>query len=90
MPTVRAPTLLAALLLLAPRARAVGVVRAPAEAAPVSAGDSTVTGRVVPSEVLRDVGALAPEFRTRLDRVLERMRAEFGYEVEIVETLRSR
>ena len=37
----------------------------------------------------RDLSLLAPEFRHRLERVIERMRAEFG-DVEVVETLRSR
>ena len=37
----------------------------------------------------RDLSLLAPEFRHRLERVLERMRAEFG-DVEVVETLRTR
>ena len=40
-------------------------------------------------DVVRDVGALAPEFRARLDRVLARMRAEFDGAVEVVETVRS-
>jgi hypothetical protein len=39
--------------------------------------------------VIRDPSALAPEFRARLDRVLERMREEFGHSVEVLETLRS-
>ena len=38
---------------------------------------------------VRDIEALAPEFRTRVERVLERMKSEFGHDVEIVETARS-
>ncbi len=38
---------------------------------------------------VRDIEALAPEFRTRLDRIIDRMRDEFGHEVEVVETVRA-
>ncbi len=37
----------------------------------------------------RDVAALAPELQTRLERVMDRMRDEFGYDVEVVETQRT-
>ncbi len=39
--------------------------------------------------VVRDPHALAPEFRLRLDRVIDRMRDEFGHDVQLVETVRS-
>jgi hypothetical protein len=45
--------------------------------------ERTVT---VPS---RNLDALAPEFRARLDRVITRMRNEFGHDVQLVETGRS-
>jgi peptidoglycan L-alanyl-D-glutamate endopeptidase CwlK len=38
---------------------------------------------------VRDEAALAPEFRARIDRVVERMKNEFGHDVELVETARS-
>lgn len=38
---------------------------------------------------VRDIEALAPEFRTRLDRIIDRMRDEFGHDVEVVETVRA-
>jgi hypothetical protein len=38
---------------------------------------------------VRDVEGLAPEFRARLDRIVDRMRDEFGHDVQIVETVRS-
>jgi len=38
---------------------------------------------------VRDIEALAPEFRARLDRIIDRMRDEFGHEVEVVETVRA-
>ena len=37
----------------------------------------------------RDATQLAPEFRDRLQRVVERMKQEFGHDVTIVETVRS-
>ena len=36
-----------------------------------------------------DLDVLAPEFRDRLERVIERMESEFGYKVEVTETYRS-
>ena len=39
--------------------------------------------------VVRDMDALAPEFRGRLGRVMSRMRSEFGHDVRVVETLRT-
>ncbi len=38
---------------------------------------------------VRDVAGLAPEFRARLDRIVDRMRDEFGHDVQVVETVRS-
>jgi len=37
----------------------------------------------------RGVDLLAPEFRDRLERVIDRMESEFGYKVEVTETFRS-
>ena len=39
--------------------------------------------------VVRDMDALEPEFRQKLETVIERMRAEFGREVTVVETART-
>lgn len=41
------------------------------------------------STAVRDPNALAPAFRARLDRVIDRMRDEFGHDVQVVETVRS-
>ncbi len=41
------------------------------------------------ASVERDVARLDPEFRDRLERVMDRMRQEFGHTVAIVETVRS-
>jgi hypothetical protein len=39
--------------------------------------------------VERDVEQLAPEFRERLQKVMERMKQEFGHDVTVLETVRS-
>lgn len=57
--------------------------------APADTARAADDGVVEDEAVVRDVGALAPEFRARLDRVLARMRAEFDGAVEVVETVRS-
>ncbi|MCC6241874.1 MAG: hypothetical protein IT353_03495 [Gemmatimonadaceae bacterium] len=41
------------------------------------------------STPVRDTDALAPELRARLDRVIGRMKQEYGHDVTIVETTRS-
>jgi hypothetical protein len=59
----------------------------PSEAASVATpGETPAPAR--PAAPTRDVDALAPELQARLERVMERMRDEFGHEVEIVETHR--
>ena len=89
-------TVSAALLLLARPAQAAGSPAALAPGRSVLVGARADTARAAGDGddgyrevVVRDVGALAPEFRARLDRVLARMRSEFGAEVEVVETVRS-
>lgn len=42
-----------------------------------------------PRAVRREVEALVPEMRQRLDRVIDRMEQEYGYTVEVVETVRT-
>lgn len=39
--------------------------------------------------VQRDTAQLTPEFRDRLQRVMDRMKQEFGHDVTVVETIRS-
>lgn len=63
------------------RALAESVRPAFAEAVTRSAGDVNTA--------VRDADALAPAFRARLDRVIDRMRDEFGHDVQVVETVRS-
>ena len=38
---------------------------------------------------VRDTEALVPEFRSRLERVIARMKSEYGQDVQVVETVRS-
>ena len=42
-----------------------------------------------PMSVRRDLAALSPELRNRLERIVDRMQSEFGYTVEVVETVRT-
>jgi hypothetical protein len=53
----------------------------PARGTPVPAGTRT--------HPVRDLGAVAPELRARVGRVIDRMRREFGHTVEVVESSRS-
>ncbi|MFI5234035.1 MAG: M15 family metallopeptidase, partial [Gemmatimonadales bacterium] len=41
------------------------------------------------SMIVRDLGALQPEFRAKLERVISRMKNEYGHDVSITETYRS-
>jgi peptidoglycan L-alanyl-D-glutamate endopeptidase CwlK len=43
----------------------------------------------IPSPATPDLDQLNPAFRTKLERVIQRMESEFGYRVEIVELVRS-
>lgn len=65
---------------------------APAAGNGATAGPSNIERRpeapVDPRRVERGMERLDPEFRSRLTRVVERMRAEHGHEVKVVETLR--
>lgn len=45
-------------------------------------------GRVDPNEIIRSAEVLHPEFKVRLERVIDRMESEHGHQVELVETLR--
>jgi len=65
------------------RGRALAESTRPGFADAVTRSASDVTTAV------RDPDALAPAFRARVDRVIDRMRDEFGHDVQIVETVRS-
>ncbi len=66
-----------------PRGRALVESTRPEFRAAVETSAADVTTAV------RNADALAPAFRERLDRVIDRMRDEFGHEVQVVETVRS-
>lgn len=57
--------------------------------AAAGAAAAGVAGPNDPKQVERAMQRLDPEFRTRLERVIGRMRAEHGHEVKLVETTRS-
>lgn len=60
----------------------------PAGAAIASTGAATAnTGDV--NDVNRDASALVPEFRSRVERVIARMKSEYGHDVSLAETARS-
>jgi hypothetical protein len=42
-----------------------------------------------PTLVVRDLSALQPQFREKIERVIERMKSEYGHDVTIAETWRS-
>ena len=64
-------------------AQAPSVAAAPATAATATAGRTDVTA------MQTDMAALDPAFRDRLEKVIDRMRDEFGRAVTVVETVRS-
>jgi hypothetical protein len=66
-----------------PRGRAIAETARPEFANAVAKSAEDVATPV------RDVAGLAPEFRARLERIVDRMRDEFGHDVQVVETVRS-
>ncbi len=63
--------------------------RAIAESARPEFANAVARSAADVNAAVRDVDALAPEFKGRLDRVIDRMRDEFGHDVQVVETVRS-
>jgi hypothetical protein len=57
--------------------------------APTTLPAGAPTTPIEGSAIRRTLDLLAPEFRDRLERVIERMESEFGYKVEVIETYRS-
>lgn len=58
-------------------------------AAELEAALAELTGAPDPTAVQRSAELLDPEFESRLKRVIERMEAEFGHNVTLVETFRT-
>jgi hypothetical protein len=63
--------------------------RALAESMRPAFAEAVVRSAADVSTAVRDIEALAPAFRARLDRVIERMRDEHGHDVQVIETVRS-
>jgi len=64
---------------------------ATSEATPTP-GEPIASGEATPAELAparRALDLLSPDFRERLERVIDRMESEFGYKVEVVETFRT-
>ena len=62
------------------------------EAGTAAAGGAASTAAVAapaPTSVDKNIDRLQPEFRRRLDRVIDRMEEEFGHTVTVVEAVRS-
>lgn len=59
------------------------------EATATRAAATVATTARDPHSIRRDMDGLDPALRTRLERVVDRMEQEYGYTVEVVETLRT-
>ncbi len=62
---------------------------AAANAAAATAAAAPTAGRTDVTAMQADMAALDPAFRDRLEKVIDRMRDEFGHAVKVVETVRS-
>ena len=61
----------------------------PRALAPIARAFHAMFPDVSPLDVRRELEALVPDLRTRLENLIDRMRNEYGYSVEVVETIRS-
>jgi uncharacterized protein YcbK (DUF882 family) len=86
-----AGALSSALMLVAPGAApADGTAAAPTDAAAKgNAAAPADRGADAKGKAVAALDQLAPEFREKLERVMERMKSEFGHDVRVTETLRS-
>lgn len=92
--TVAAATASTASTDLTPRPTTTAEAATPVASATLSAPPATpsampIAVRSAMHAVERDTAPLAPEFRGRLQRVMDRMKQEFGHDVTVVETIRS-
>ena len=62
---------------------------AAASTTPAAASAAAAAGGIDRKTVQTDIAKLSPEFRERLERVIERMRLEYGHDVRVIETIRS-
>ena len=68
-------------------ANAAATAAASASASALAA--ATAASAADPTTPIKDLDAVAPELRARVQRVIDRMKGEYGHEVSIVETARS-
>jgi hypothetical protein len=74
---------------IADSAAASAAATAAASASASALAAATAASAANPTTPIKDVDALAPELRSRVQRVIDRMQHEYGHEVTIVETARS-
>ncbi len=61
----------------------------PATNQPSADDPAGVASTLNASMIVRDLGALQPQFRAKLERVISRMKDEYGHDVSVTETWRS-
>lgn len=61
----------------------------PAADQPVADDPAGIASSLNVSMIVRDLGALQPQFRAKLERVISRMKNEYGHDVSVTETFRS-
>ena len=67
----------------------IAALATPAVVTPQPGPQPDAAAEVDTKAVNRALDVVSPEFRARLERVIDRMESEFGYKVEVVETYRS-
>ena len=70
-------------------AAAIAAATAAASASASALAAATAASAANPTTPIKDMDALVPELRSRVQRVIDRMQHEYGHEVTIVETARS-
>ena len=68
---------------------AIAAATAAASASASALAAATAASAANPTTPIKDMDALVPELRSRVQRVIDRMQHEYGHEVTIVETARS-
>jgi uncharacterized protein YcbK (DUF882 family) len=61
----------------------------PSSEQPAADDPAGITSTLNASMIVRDLGALQPQFRAKLERVISRMKDEYGHDVSVTETYRS-
>lgn len=74
---------------IADNAAAAAAASASASASASALAAATAASAADPTTPIKDLDAVAPELRSRVQRVIDRMKGEYGHDVSIVETARS-